>query len=80
MNGPPVTVSPQDYDAVLFDLDGVLTQCTDTWPSDLRRHLLRRLQRASEWLRSRTDPATIAATAEHQPSRVRRNPTTPGLS
>jgi beta-phosphoglucomutase family hydrolase len=26
MNGPAVTLSPQDYDAVLFDLDGVLTQ------------------------------------------------------
>ncbi len=26
MNGPAVTLSPRDYDAVLFDLDGVLTR------------------------------------------------------
>ena len=26
MNGPAITLSPRDYDAVLFDLDGVLTR------------------------------------------------------
>ena len=64
--GPIATLSPRDYDAVLFDMDGVLTQTASVHATAWKQlfdAFLEQRSAASGWIRSRFHAMLLTTTA-----------------